>query len=300
MTERLTRRGFLKVSAISAASAASVAMGIEPPDSPESKDNVEIVFTGDIMLGRAVRIAAEERKDPSYPFRKIGWYLDSADLTFINLENPVLAGCPIQSGGMRLCADPEMVKGLIHAGVDVVTLANNHSGNYGEEGLKQTVEVLKSVGIESTGLGNLVVKKVGQTKFGFMGLEFVTKYDKPEDYDLVRKFKRQVDVLIVGVHWGSQYSPTPNYYQREQAKKLVAAGADTVVGNHPHWIQPKEYINGVPVYYALANTVFDQMWSTKTKEGLIVKQFYNKGKLIGDEEKRIFIRDVGQPEFVGE
>lgn len=257
---------------------------------------VEVIVAGDVMLGRSVMgVSLKTQNNPNYPFEKIGETLKNADLTFINLESPFVDNCPFVNSGLTFCADPKMVSGLKFAGIDVATLANNHTKNYGEEGLINTSKILEENGIKAVGLDNLVIQTKRGTKFGFLGFDFTLKREKQADLDLVKDSKNKVDILIVSVHWGEEYQAKANKIQREIARKLVEAGADIVVGHHPHWVQDEEHINGKPVYYSLGNLVFDQMWSEATKKGLLVKLTFENKKLVGEEKLPIYIEKLGQP-----
>lgn len=272
---------------------------INNPLAPFSRD-VSVILTGDVMLGRSVMITSLDLGDPAYPFRKVGQTLSEADIVFLNLENPVIEGCPRILGGFTFCADPKMIEGLTFSGVDVVTLANNHSANYGQDGVKETEKLLSEKGIESVGLGNLAIKKVKGITFGFLGFDFVFKSPKDSDFELAKASDSRVDVLIVGVHWGVEYKDKANANQRLWAKKLVELGADVVVGHHPHWVQDDEKIDGKPVYYSLGNFVFDQMWSEETKKGLAVRLTFRDGALIKEERLPTYISSWAQPEFTRE
>lgn len=271
----------------------------EPTQTPEKDNRIEIILTGDVMLGRTVMTKSlDDEKDPTYPFEKVAETLTAADLVFINLENPLVANCRRIYTGFELCALPEMAEGLVHAGVDVVTLANNHTRVYGREGIDETVDTLSKKGILATGLGELVTKEIKGVKFGFLGFDFSYQPPTEADYDLVRDSKPKADVLIVGVHWSGEYYENPTHLQRRDAKRLVEAGADIVAGHGPHWVIKKEYIDGKPVYYSLGNFVFDQMQWEKTREGLAARLIYEGKKLIGEEELPIYMSFWAQPEFV--
>ncbi len=257
---------------------------------------VEVILTGDVMLGRSVMgVSLKTKNDPNYPFEKIGETLKNADLTFINLESPFVENCPFTNSGLTFCTDPKMVSGLKYAGIDVANLANNHIKNYGEEGVKNTSKILEENGINVAGLDNLVIQTKKSTKFGFLGFNFTVKNLKQSDLDLVKNSKNKVDALIVSVHWGEEYQAKANKTQKEIAKKLVEAGADIIVGHHPHWVQDEEKINGKPVYYSLGNLIFDQMWSEETRKGMIIKLTFENQKLIGEEKLPIYIEKLGQP-----
>lgn len=272
-------------------------------------EKVEIILTGDVMLGRSVMAKSLEVGDNSYPFRKVGDVLREADLVFINLENPIISDCPISSEGFIFCASPEMIEGLVFGGVDIVNLANNHSKNYGEEGLQETVAILKNKNIDFTGFDELLIREVRGVRFGFVGFDFTTRAPKEEDYDFIDFSTTQVDVLIVAVHWGVEYTQYPTNSQRDWAKMIVNSGAEVIVGHGPHWVQEMEYIEGPtspdglrgvkkPVYYSLGNFIFDQMWSEETKKGLAVRLTFEGDKLVKEEKLPTYMSSWAQPEFV--
>lgn len=259
---------------------------------------VEIVLGGDVMLGRSVMVASlKKAQNPNYPFEKIQDVLKNADLTFVNLENPIIENCPFTEEGLTFCADPKMVLGLTFAGIDVVTLANNHTLNYGKEGLEKTSKFLEENGIKVTGMNNLIIQTKRETKFGFLGFDLVYKNLTPEQLELIKDSKTKVDVLIVGVHWGNEYQDKASKVQKDQAGQIVEAGADVIVGHHSHWVQEREEIRGKPVYYSLGNLVFDQMWSEETKKGLLVKLTFENKKLVQEEKIPTYIEKVGQPKI---
>ncbi|MBI4058311.1 CapA family protein [Candidatus Gottesmanbacteria bacterium] len=110
-----------------------------------------LVITGDVIPSRVTNLKMVERNDFSWPFVNIAGILKDADLTLINLESPLLANCPVTNEGFTFCTDARFRETLKDAGVDVANLANNHTLNYGWEGLGETEEHLDAVGIETTG-----------------------------------------------------------------------------------------------------------------------------------------------------
>jgi poly-gamma-glutamate capsule biosynthesis protein CapA/YwtB (metallophosphatase superfamily) len=267
-----------------------------------------IYLLGDIMLGRTVMTTSQDKNDFVYPFQKVKNELNIADLIFANLENPLVSNCPRHFDGLKFCADPQMIEGLKEANVSVVTIANNHTRNYGQSGYDETRKILSENGIEYVGDNNLVIEEINDTKFGFIGFDFLTNVPTEQDYQLIKDSDSKVDVLIVGVHWGAEYKNSANKYQIEYAKKMVESGADVIAGHHPHWVQNIEYIEGLPssdgsieskpVYYSLGNFVFDQMWSEETKKGMAVKLTFEGKKLVKEEKLQVYIKERGQPEFV--
>ena len=269
-------------------------------ESPELPKEITIIATGDVMLGRAVMTTSLDHDNPKYPFEKVADKMQEADITFINLENPIVYDCPRHTDGFIFCADPRMVEGLTYAGVDIVSLANNHAFNYGEQGIEETKEILTAYGIEYTGLGNVVVQEIDGIRFGFLGFD-KSQQEYPEltasEQELVIETNSNVDVLIVAMHWGVEYQSEALPGVRALAEKVVGLGADVIIGHHPHWVQNYETINDVPVYYSLGNFIFDQMWSEATRTGMAVKLTFQEDRLINDERMSVFMEEWAQPEW---
>jgi poly-gamma-glutamate synthesis protein (capsule biosynthesis protein) len=258
-----------------------------------------LVVTGDVMLGRAVNLQIDKYKDPYFPFRKVKSLLESSDIAYINLENPIVDPCPSSTTGMIFCAPTSSIKALTYAGIDVVNLANNHTRNYGQVGYNSTIEYLEKESILYNDSDNIAEMKVGNTTFVFLGFDLVSRdWKKSEVAVRVANAESNVDVLVVGFHWGREYSSKPTEEQREVARLVIDLGADLVIGHHPHVIQPIEVYNGVPIAYSLGNFVFDQMWSERTKEGVVGKYRFKDGKLFDYEFIPIYINNLGQPEVV--
>lgn len=260
--------------------------------------DIEILLAGDIMLGRSVMAKILELNDTMYPFKEVAEKLKMADLVFVNLENPITRDCKPHLGGFTFCTTPEIADGLTFAGVDIVTLANNHTLNYGRKGIEETKEILGEKKVKWVGDGNLEVFTLKGTEFGFLGFDLTVKDLSSENLELIKKSDSEVDVLIVAVHWGVEYTREPTKLQRNQAREIVKAGADVIAGHHPHWVQISETIEGKPVYYSLGNFVFDQMWSEETKKGMAVSLVYQNGELKKKGEYPTYMENWAQPKFV--
>lgn len=257
-----------------------------------------ILLTGDIMLGRSVMGTSLKRNNPNYPFEKVFEVMKDTDITFSNLENPVIEKCPTSNDGFVFCTDPKMISGLNYAGIDIVNLANNHTKNYGQDGLIQTEEYLTNSGINYVGVDNLIIKDINGMKFGFLGFDFVIKRPADSDFNLIKDSDKKVDVLIVMVHWGVEYKSIPTTSQKEIAQSLISSGSDVIVGTHPHWVQTIEYIDGKPVFYSLGNFIFDQSWSEETKKGLAIKLTYQNNQLQKVDQLPIYMKNFAQPEWI--
>lgn len=263
-----------------------------------------LIATGDVILGRSVNLGAVRRNNFLWPFEKTAEVLRSGDLTFINLEAPLIRNCQPMSEGMSFCGDQRNVEGLVFAGVDVASLANNHMGNYGLDGINQTSKLLGENEILTTGTGGAVIKDIRGLNFAFLGYNDIGSLERGISWaendkiaSEVMVAREQAEKVIVSFHWGTEYTSRPTQKQRDLAHLAIDSGADLIIGNHPHWIQPLEIYKDKLIVYGHGNFVFDQMWSEKTKEGVIGKYTFYDDKLIDAEFLPIVIQDYGQPNF---
>jgi poly-gamma-glutamate synthesis protein (capsule biosynthesis protein) len=274
-------------------------------DLPKDKTRT-LVATGDILTARSVNAKAVRDNNFTRLFAKTVDVLKGADVTLINLETPLTPNCPITNEGMSFCGDVRNVEGLVFAGVDVASLANNHTGNHGAAGVNSTVSVLEGAGILPMGTtsNGTAYKEVDGSRFAFLGYNDVGTQPgvkaaveatvKAE----VAEAKDQADIVVVMFHWGAEYVTQPNERQRNLARLAIDAGADLIVSNHPHWIQPIEIYNGKMIAYALGNFIFDQTWSQKTQEGVVARFTYYENELIDLEFLPVQISSLGQPTFM--
>lgn len=259
---------------------------------------IVIIATGDVMLGRSVNAKMRSLIDFAHPFLETASLLESADLTFINLESPFYDHCPTTNEGMIFCADPKAIKGLIDSGVDVANLANNHILNYGSKGLSFTQNLLRQNNIDYLNpSGNLVIKKVKSTRFGFLGFDLTSGYQEEEIIGRVKEAKLKVDVLIVSFHWGIEYAEKPSLKQTNLAHQVVDAGGNLILGHHSHVIQPVENYREAKIVYSFGNFIFDQNWSEETRKGLVGIFTFQSKKLVKTEFREVYINDSYQPSF---
>lgn len=270
----------------------------------DSKGEQTIILTGDVMLGRSVNSRLSRTRDYSWPFAYIQTVLEYADLTYINLESPLIASCPVTESGMRLCGHSSNVQSLLSAGVDIASLANNHALDYGQVGLKDTIDTLVSNNIDPIGVGSIVVKDADGTKVAFVSFNDVGNLPGIDNAlqsimsDRLSDATSQADFVIATFHWGREYEASPTRRQVDLARQAVDLGADLVVGAHPHWIQSKDTYKRVPIYYSLGNTIFDQEWSEQTKTGIVLKVYIQDSSIKKIDELVLYSSNYGQPRWV--
>jgi len=269
---------------------------------------VVLIATGDVVPGRSVNYQMVKYNNFEWPFEKVKDVLASGDITVVNFEVPLVKNCPTVVEGMVFCGREEAVKGLVASGVDVVTLANNHSSDYGTAGIENTIRLMQENGIATVGYqdsGEILYKTVNGTKFAFLAFNDIygsippiLSTEKEVIGRLVGEARQNADAVVVAMHWGVEYRAEPDDRQVELAHLVAGAGADLIIGNHPHWIQSDEQYKNTYIKYAHGNLVFDQMWSEETKKGVIGKYTFEDGKLVDKEFIPTYIRDYGQPEIV--
>jgi poly-gamma-glutamate capsule biosynthesis protein CapA/YwtB (metallophosphatase superfamily) len=276
---------------------------------PEDPTKIRtLLVTGDIIPARGVNYFATVKHDFLWPFRPTADYTKNADITYINLESPLFAGCPVSPAeSFTFCGDARFVDGLSFMGAKVANLANNHLSNYGAQGISQTDQLLQSHGILTSGLGPVAVIDVRGIKFGFIGFNGVGRaIDQTALKAGIARARQQADIVVVQFHWGKEYErqpmpdrgvPTPDD-PVNIGHEAIDWGADIVIGNHPHWYQGVEVYKGKLITYAHGNFVFDQMWSEETREGVIGTYTFYGTQLVAASWKPVRSYDYGQPVFM--
>lgn len=257
-----------------------------------------LVAVGDILLARRVgeRIASAGW---AAPFAAIEPILASADLAFANLECPAsFLGSPYPGKPpiVTFRASPGALFGLKDAGIDIVSLANNHTSDYGAEALGETLDALDVLGVARTGAGRdanearkPAILSVNGLRAAFLAYVEpmwsateaaerggVAHYDAAEAAADIAAARRVADFVIVSLHWGQEHRGFPRQSDREVARALVDAGADAILGHHPHVLQGAEFYRGVPILYSLGNFIFD-MVSPKTYESAAATLRFERG-----------------------
>lgn len=258
--------------------------------------NFTVLVTGDVNLGRSVNYQSFNLNDFKYPFRPLAGILKEADLTIVNLESPLINDCPKTNEGMRFCGNSKSVEGLVEAGVDIASLANNHASDFGKLGLLDTKKALVDNNILPIEHGKSVQTTVKGNKIAVIGYDLIWHgIDEEKLKKDIKAAKQSSDILIAMLHWGNEYTLRLTQRQKRIAHLLIDNGVDLVVGNHPHWVQPIENYKDKLIVYSHGNFIFDQLWSETTREGIIGKYLFSGGKFVDAEFIPIWINNNFQP-----
>lgn len=242
-----------------------------------SSNTVDLSFTGDILQGEYIDSWLKQ-EGYSYPFQKALLHLSTADITASNLEMPITTrGTPAEDKYFVFKGQPEGLQGIVDAGIDIVSLANNHMLDQGVEGMQDTIKNLDEYGIKHMGAGNNdteayapVIQEANGMKIAYFGVSRVlptttwkaNKYTPglAEAYDPTQALQAiketEADITVVMIHWGIERESKPEAYQLELAKQFIDAGADLIIGSHPHVLQGFEQYKGKWIAYSLGNFVF--------------------------------------------
>jgi poly-gamma-glutamate synthesis protein (capsule biosynthesis protein) len=283
---------------------------------------------GDIGLGRSIYTGMVAHHDFDYPFEAFQGELKSADLAVANLECALSdQHAVVTDSGMTFVAPVKAAQGLKDAGIDAVSVANNHSYNGGPGGFTDTLAALNDLGVKPFGGGNnaaeahkariINVKGVRVGLLGYSaivgsnpagagtpGMAFISmapwgplnETDVTHMEQDIRAAKKQADVVIPYFHWGTEYTHDANADQRSVAHRAIEAGADVVLGSHPHWTQGVEWYNGRLIAYSLGNFIFDQAWGDETKRSAILKMTFSGKRLQSAEFLPYDIVDNSKPQ----
>jgi len=237
-----------------------------------------LLAVGDIMLGRNVeRLTNENGRD--YAFENITSFFQTFNLVFANLEGPIpTLHRPTPSGSTTfsfVSTTPTLLK---RHNIGIVSLANNHLYDQGASNATRTREKLQAEGILTVGDQKVVNESLITTStINGKNIVFVALYDvfgaldEVKAQSLVKKTADTTDAFVfLSIHWGDEYKLTHNARQERIAHALIDAGADVIVGHHPHVVQDIEMYQNKPIFYSLGNFIFDQYFSTDTQEGLAV------------------------------
>ena len=282
-----------------------------PPTSPF----VSIAFVGDVMLADGPGEAIRRGKDP---LAHVAGLLKQSDIRIGNLECVITTkGRPEQGKPFTFRAHPRTLK-IVQRHFDAVALANNHSGDFGPEAFTQMLDSLRQQGIGYFGGGRnlaqahepLIVERKG-LRIAFLGYNeffprsFEADVDRAgvawSDDDQVAldinnaRTVHHADIVIPMMHWGWEHDTVASERQRQLARLMIDAGADAVVGGHPHVIQNTEQYRGKPIIYSLGNFVFDGFYSLPTTTGWLLQMDVSRDGVLAWKAHSIRLNGQGTP-----
>lgn len=298
----------------------------DPTPSPivQQKTEWSLTAVGDIMLSRNVEsVMLKQTEKYDYPYLKTKDLLVGSSV-FANLETPLIDGPAVPSGTMVFRSATANAKALAEAGFNVVSLANNHTPNKSQAGLISTFSSLTDAKILYVGAGINVaeayspkVQKISND-FSVAWLAYNDRDVVPESYgagttskgldwagtalmneskleEEIAKAKTLANYVIVSMHSGREYTAVPNTSQTTFAHRAIDAGADLVIGHHPHVVQSVEKYQEKYIFYSLGNFIFDQMFSDETRRGIMLNFIFEDKNITQIEIIPTVIENYTQP-----
>lgn len=282
---------FLFVSAISFNSCSNASSGKTEKSIPHY-DTLRIAFTGDILLDRGVRKFIEKHSVDSLFRPEIDSVFAANDFVVGNLECPVTSIVSPINKRFIFRGKPDWLQTLYEHGITHLNLANNHSMDQGRRGLADTESQIRKHGMIPLGYGTTIAESIEPHLLAETPRKvyLITSLRVPsENWEYldsvpcvsessIATIESQIDSLkhldskcfvFVMLHWGVEHVEVPSHYQVRDAHRLVAAGADCIVGHHPHCLQTVENYNGVPIYYSIGNFIFDQKKPINTRAAIV-------------------------------
>ncbi len=257
---------------------------------PDNNASFTIIASGDTMMGSWAEDVISD-SGYAYPFQRITPLIGDADIFFTNLEAPFgTTGQPFEKK-FNFQVKPDLVNVLLAGNINLVSLANNHTMDYGPDCLKETIETLDKHQIKYAGAGlNLkearksAILSISNKKVGFLSysLTFPEEFWATdttagtcfpwEEFTMadVKALKDSCDFVIVSCHWGQELRDTPKDYQKELAHKLIDNGADLILGHHPHVVQGIEFYKDKFIAYSLGNFIFGS-YSESARDSFLLK-----------------------------
>ena len=253
---------------------------------PSENTEINILFAGDLMLDRGVEYYVNKLAagDSKFPFEKAAEYLNSFDAVITNLEGPVSDKGVLSGSIYSFRMSPSVLAVFPYANIKAVNVANNHAWDYGRDAFEDTLARLKENNIGYFGGGKseneayspyifekngIKIAILGFTEFlesvRANGNEAGIAFSSPEKMEAaIKAAKQKTNIVIAQFHFGEEYRETPVERQVNIARAAIDAGADIVIGHHPHVVETSEEYKGKMIFYSLGNFVFDQGFSKET------------------------------------
>lgn len=264
--------------------------------------SITISFAGDVTLGNYKGASPYgsfdhevELQDKNYRYflEGVNSLFEKDDLTIVNLEGPFTVAQTAKVKQFAFKGHPEYVNILKEGSVEAVSISNNHSEDYFEQGINETKAILDDKEIDYFGLGKNSIIEVNGIRVGILGYNgwpenYNEKYLKNIEEE-INKLKQQSDVIISYFHWGNENSYYPNEIQKKFAHYVIDTGVDVVVGSHPHVVQGIELYKGKYIAYSLGNFCFGGNKNPRDKDSFIYQQTlkFTDGKLNNINEPKI-------------
>lgn len=258
----------------------------------------QFTFVGDMMLGRAVKTKSELNnyegifKDVSYLWKDSQYVSGNVESALLDNPNDFVKS----DKEIHLYAETKVAKLLKDNGFTMANLSNNHLGDFGRDGVISTINAVKTAGLNYVGAGKNIedaasydIQEVNGIKVATLSISDIVPKDfsanrtepgilstKYPGYNrLVYEASQEADLVVVNLHWGVEYGVDISEQQEKIGQALIDAGADVIIGSHPHVLQPVQtYKDGV-IFYSMGNFVFDQGWS-RTKDSLVLNYYINE------------------------
>lgn len=257
---------------------------IVPGDVLAAEPEITISAVGDCTLGSDYRVAGAEGtfhaameqagNDFSVPFAGVVGVLGADDLTIANLETPLSRASPGVDHPFVFNGKPEYAEILARGSVELVNLANNHTGDFGPSGARQTLEAVLAAGVGAFGDARVDVRRVKGIEVVNMGYMGGGRGTRERVVKAVRRHKRPDNLVIVSFHWGVEGLNVPVTEQRRLGRAVLDAGADLILGHHPHVLQGIETHAGKHIVYSLANFVFGGHSNPADKDSMIYQEVF--------------------------
>lgn len=254
--------------------------------------SVRILFTGDLLLDRGVRKHIEKKGAVSL-FKETSSTFQKADFVVANLECPVTKRINRIYKRFIFRAEPEWLKHVNAAGITHLVFSNNHIYDQGRLGIKDSYDAVIKNKMQAVGFGtdqrqacSPVILEKNRIRIALFSSVFLPlegwaylpdslgmcQATADELAENIKNFKRKEPAtrIVVILHWGIEYMPEPYALQRQQAQTMIDAGADAIIGHHPHVIQKMRTYKEKPIFYSLGNFIFDQQ-TEQTTEGLVAE-----------------------------
>ncbi len=213
--------------------------------------------------------------DYSYFFRNVAQLFSEDDITIVNLEGTLSSQGEREDKQFAFRGKPEYVQILSSSSVEAANLANNHSADYGDVSLTDTIKHLNEAGISNFVGTNTAMREVNGVSVGLVGINALNETEAGKLEKAIGSVKSLgAQLVIVSMHWGEEKATAPNDYQKEMAHKAIDLGADLVIGTHPHVLQGIEKYNGRYIAYSLGNFCFGGNNNPADKDTVIYRQVF--------------------------